>query len=759
MADNSGIMRPNFFVSSALKDLIGRELVSNKYMAVFELVKNSYDADAKEAHIVFEHSRPDPGEVAQILIYDDGKGMTQDEILKKWLFIGYSDKKDADRNASRLASGRKGIGRFSCDRLGAKLDMYTKTNGDSDWMHLSVDWGEFEKNQQEKLEEVKLSLIPEEVPHVVMRYDPRSRNGTFLLITNPRDSWPYEDLFALRKYLQRMVNPFEPIADFRLFLAAPAYPAEDRKNIKLNSEREKTGDDEAYEKWTQRGPVNGEIQNSVIEAVRERSSWVHGLVVDGKIKIELNEGSNLLIATTEASEFAILGLPGKAEKVEAEVFFMNRNAKNTFTRIMGVRPVDFGSIHVYRNAFRVMPYGEAGNDWLQLDIRRSQGWRRFLSTRDIMGRVSIADRTGTFSEVASREGFYEGKPLTELKNFLTGYIIKRLERYVVQAIDWNTEKVPVDDAERKVEMVKLVDYIAGDPSKFISIGVGPNLLDAVRENEIQKVPELVESLEALAGQIPVREQKEYLEKNLRSLKRGVRELNMNLKQREKEIMFLEKSTELRGPVSDMVNHEVVIAGDDVIPSLEKVIEGLSPIAGMQPFVESLHAARISVQKMIKVAEIALSAKFDLSTEIIEENIVSYIVQYLTKYKKDFLDSKGVTVSFIGEEARLTKGILYLDIAIVIDNLVSNSVKAGCRNILIKFSVEDRSLRMLYSDDGDGVSEKATDLLFVPGMSTRGGKGLGLYTMKRVLKEMSGSITFAGNGATGCLKGACFEVTL
>lgn len=756
MTETNDKIGPNFFVSSALKDIIGRELVSNKYIAVFELVKNSYDASAMEAHIIFDHTDLEKGEVERILIYDNGSGMTKEDIMNKWLFIGYSKKKEPDPNLSRMPSGFKGIGRFSCDRLGAELDMYTKTEEDENWNHLAVNWGAFEQNQDKRLEEIKLSLDEEKDPEVVRQYLSNLGSGTLLLITKVRDEWPYKDLFSIRKYLQRMVNPYEPIADFRLILEAPAYLKEDREQEKINTEKEKAPD-EIYEQWTPKGPVGGEIKNAVIGEVKARSSWIRGTIENGRVTIELYEGKNLLIETKEVSPFKSIGLPEKAEKIEAEVFFLNRNSKNIFTRLMGVRPLDFGSIHVYRNAFRVLPYGEAGNDWLQLDLRRTQGWRRFLSTRDIMGRVSITDRTNTFKEVASREGFYEGKPLTDLKDFLIDFLLRKLERYVIEAINWDTDGSVTDTEARKLEMVKLVDYIAGKPENFISINVGKNLLSLVKEKEVQKVPQLVESLESFSNLIPSEEKQEYIEDQIRSLKRGVRELNKNLRQKEKEVLFLEKAPNLRGPVSDMLNHELVIAGDDVLPSLEKVIQGLSKLDGMHDYLDSLHSARISVEKMIKIAEISLSAKFDLSTEIMEGNVISYIVQYLSKTKKDFLESNGLSVSFIGEDAKLQREFKYLEIAIIIDNLVSNSVKAHSKKILVKFSLESQTLHFRYSDDGDGISDVVEKQLFIPGFSTRKGKGLGLYTMRRIASEMKGDIRFLGNAFDGMLRGACFEV--
>ena len=466
-----------------------------------------------------------------------------------------------------------------------------------------------------------------------------------------------------------------------------------------------------------------------------------------------------MIDTVERSPFEAVGSPDRAEKVETEVFYLNKNSKNIFTRIMGIRPVNFGSVHVYRNTFRVFPYGEEGDDWLGLDRQKGQGWGRRLATRDILGMVSITDKTNTFKEVSNREGFYQGNPLDELKELMNSYVIKRLQRYVVEAINWDSETKPVTEEERKIESLKLVDYIAGDPEAFISIGVGRNLLEMVKEKEIQKVPELVNSLEALASVAPDSSSKEFVEAQIKGIKIGIRELNKNLRQREKEVLFLEKSPNIRGPISDLLNHELVIAGDDVLPSLERVINGLSKIDGMKDFVESLQSARISVQKMVKVAELSLSAKFDLSSDIVEGNIISFITQYLSKTKKDRLASNGVQVTFIGDEMKVTKELRYLEISIILDNLVSNSLKARCKNILLKFETQGDLLKLYFSDDGEGVGDSISDTLFTPGISTRGGPGLGLYTIKRIAISLGGDMSFIGNGRSGMLRGACFEVYL
>lgn len=80
----------SFRISTGLKNIIGRDLISNEYIAIFELVKNSYDAGASKVDIEFTQSQK---EGAQISISDNGCGMNYEEITQKWLFVAYSEKK------------------------------------------------------------------------------------------------------------------------------------------------------------------------------------------------------------------------------------------------------------------------------------------------------------------------------------------------------------------------------------------------------------------------------------------------------------------------------------------------------------------------------------------------------------------------------------------------------------------------------------------------------------------------------------------
>ncbi len=143
-----------FKVSSGLKSIIGRDLITDDFIAVFELVKNAYDAQATEVMLTFEADK--------IVIEDNGKGMSLDDIRNKWLFVAYSAKKENEedilietKNGDKhyvdkirpesYYAGAKGIGRFSCDRLGKVLTLITKSKNSSKLEQIKVEWSDFRR--------------------------------------------------------------------------------------------------------------------------------------------------------------------------------------------------------------------------------------------------------------------------------------------------------------------------------------------------------------------------------------------------------------------------------------------------------------------------------------------------------------------------------------------------------------------------------------------------------------------------------------
>ena len=141
----------NFKISTGLKNIIGRELITSEVVAVFELVKNSFDANSKNVDIELDLKNQ------KIVITDDGIGMSKNDIENKWLFVAYSEKKDINEKNGRKYVGAKGIGRFACDRLGANIKIVTKTIKEKNFNVLDIKWGAFEKNNLEEFKNIPVS--------------------------------------------------------------------------------------------------------------------------------------------------------------------------------------------------------------------------------------------------------------------------------------------------------------------------------------------------------------------------------------------------------------------------------------------------------------------------------------------------------------------------------------------------------------------------------------------------------------------------
>ena len=154
-----------FRVSAELKNILGRDLITSPDIAVLELVKNSYDAHATKVEITFDDD--------YLSIADNGKGMSKDDLINKWLFVAYSAKSDGTEDKSyrskfkRHYAGAKGIGRMSCDRLARNLKLTTRSSEANKTEVLYVDWSVFEIDKQTEFDTIN---IPHETLDTIPRF-------------------------------------------------------------------------------------------------------------------------------------------------------------------------------------------------------------------------------------------------------------------------------------------------------------------------------------------------------------------------------------------------------------------------------------------------------------------------------------------------------------------------------------------------------------------------------------------------------------
>ena len=125
--------------------LIGRDLITDRVTALFELVKNCYDANAQHVNVIFENVGAGK-KTSVIRVEDDGYGMSFEDIRDKWMVIGTSSKRANPYSPEpycRKCVGEKGIGRFAVDKLGDKVSIITKKVGAEKWLKVDIDWSSY----------------------------------------------------------------------------------------------------------------------------------------------------------------------------------------------------------------------------------------------------------------------------------------------------------------------------------------------------------------------------------------------------------------------------------------------------------------------------------------------------------------------------------------------------------------------------------------------------------------------------------------
>ena len=173
--------------------------------------------------------------------------------------------------------------------------------------------------------------------------------------------------------------------------------------------------------------VNGPIKNSITEILKLKTTQIDVKVKDNIIYTTLTDRGVVIYKIKEDNNLCPLIKDGTVS-----LSFLNRAAKYNFSRLMGVDSINYGSVFLFRNGFRILPFGETGDDSWGIDFRAQQGRARHLSSRDLMGRVDIfVENVSELKEVSSRDSGLVDTPMSRQVLELFKQSQKRLERYVV----------------------------------------------------------------------------------------------------------------------------------------------------------------------------------------------------------------------------------------------------------------------------------------------------------------------------------------
>lgn len=761
----------NFRISAGLKNIIGKELITDEFVAVFELVKNSFDANATKVEVIFENNYDI--EKSRIIIKDNGKGMDYDDLKNKWLFVAYSAKRVGKENddyrnkisTKRIFAGAKGVGRFSCDRLGTQLNLISKKNiNNSKFENLIVDWNDFENIDEEEFANIKIThQTLENIPYDDMDC------GTILEISNLRDLWDRKKILKLKKSLVKLINPNQ---------------GNDSDSFKINiiAEEEKNLDKEQKE---DRNIVNGIIKNPIFETLDIKTSNISVRISeDGKfIETSLQDRGDLIYTLKEKNPFK------KLHNIAINLFVLNKSAKDSFKRIMGVTSVEYGSVFMYKNGFRIYPYGEEGFDSLHIDRRKQQGHYRYFGTRELIGRIEINGEQPELQEVSSRDaGLMKTPTYYKLVDFFYDYALKRLENYVVNIIKWGEERIDKKTGEiinpelwAKDVKVEILELISGfiNSENVIDVKYDKDFLKIISEKQEKSVDKIVKNLNKVAE----KSDNEEIVKEARKIEKAVKEIKLEAEQSkiiaEKEVELRKKVEEEAKDLDDKLSIETkknqylnatrkTLSEDaeQLVHSIELYVVNASSYVNEllsssldEDIKNKIYHIKNNIDKAIKVSQLIIKSNFDYKHTNQRINIPVYIHEYL-EFLKDSRRNLNIVVENLIEKYMVLNPI---DIDIIFDNLVSNSIKAKADKIIVEFQKnKENKLEIYYYDNGDGVPAKLVnnpDSIFELGVreSPEKGSGIGMYDVKKRVQNLKGEIEFLGNNVK--LKGASFKIVI
>lgn len=411
----------NFSVDSALLQELGEKLVSTVHVALAELVKNAYDADASKVQVRFIKGENERGPT--ICIEDNGTGMTPAEVAKFWMRIGTTNKGDEprSRNFGRNRTGKKGVGRFACRRLGTRLRLVTIAQGASQGARsariktvVDFNWEEFVPGTS--VEGVHCQGTTEQLPA-------DHPTGTQLLISGAEeDEWQVRGVDYLRRQLAVMAG--------NTGARRPGYQEDPGFSIVLHTTGSSDNDS-----------TEVDLRDQVIDA-----SWgtLEGFVgADGRAEFSLIAAGlgGKRTFTTEALFLPIVGARLRIGILPATKSDGVRDPSLLANYVLGKLVEDWGGVQIRFNGFRMYPYGNQGDDWLEIDADRGRRLGRpgstellsfasslqqvdtsrvllnMLGMRNYLGQVDVTSEIKGLEPRLDRQGFVESAAFESLRTF------------------------------------------------------------------------------------------------------------------------------------------------------------------------------------------------------------------------------------------------------------------------------------------------------------------------------------------------------
>lgn len=785
-----------FKVSARAGKLFGRENFSNPEGAIMELVKNSYDADAKNCLVLFDiptkEIKDSDGnklkipirEESVLYIIDNGEGMTEKVIKDHWMQIGTGNKeKDYISDDKRTKTGAKGIGRFALDRLGFETEMWTlsKTSKNNIGSFWKMDWNQFDESDkaisqiEAELEPIKIDLKDKiknlttnnQLLDAILK-DMNFNKGTIIKISNLKDDWFNEETSSVFKSLEALIPPKELNIPFEVYFKHFQQPKEFGKvetayfndfdyklkatyNAKtLNVDFEITRNEIDIKSLKKKYPNVYKSKSHPYDLeTLENKTFKYSKSIDKILKWKLNDSNKKLLKDVGSFDLTFYYLKFSNSIKEGYPFktVIARERKSTLER--------FGGVKIYRDSFRVRPYGDPTNDWLKLGARVAQSpagagqrigdWR--VRPEQTAGIITISRKNNPLlNDKSDRGALQENDAFDTFKTIIVA---------VIHEFEFDRTKMlnPLFLENKKAKEQKREKEIQ-------------KRAEALADKIVEKRKKVEESIYGKTGKVDLfQEKKEEEEKKTyeEAFKDTFKAIDDEKAELENQEIVQVRSLASLGLVVSSFAHELKEIKDNAIEVKE--LEGIF--------------------KAIVPKENKKSDEYKDGIDIIElldensDKIIHWVDYALTAIKKDkrtrgkfefsgFFKSLKISWSRIFKKKDISFNIVdetkkssydfrafEMDISTIFTNLINNSidsfnnlVEIQERLIDINVCLKDGYIEIIYSDNGVGLDEVFEDReeIFLPFKTAKRdrkgkeiGTGLGMYLVKSVIDDNNGTI--------------------
>lgn len=696
-----------FSVDAGVIDRLGNELVSRQETAVSELVKNAYDADAAFVKLTFINSSNVGG---SLVIEDSGVGMSREQLINGFMRISSTDK---IRNPysdiyKRKRAGQKGIGRFAVQRLGKKLTIITKKENSKIGYRLIIDWNEYvgEKNLVDITNSIE--AIPSD-----------GHQGTILQIDDLRDKWTEAAIKRIYRYVSDIMQPF-PLSNVQVKdNIDPGFKAifyiSDGANVQTIVDDKIMIYDHAV---------------AIIDGTVDENHFATFHVHSPKLNIDFTDSIGCDSNDKNSKFDKIKNVRFRAYYFIYESNLIPKMHMNAIRKLANIA----GGIRLYRNGFRVLPYGEPGDDWLSLDMSTRR--RSILPTHtniSFFGFVEIDDTSGDFEETSSREGLMNNDAMIQLQNFtykaILNSVIKIAEVRNIKIVS-GQKKDEKGNWEKIDIRVKNIAHTLEELDKALEFENDGVVARSKRHKKIQKLKKDIDEVDKLQKQELARSFKE------RSMLRVLSSVGLTIGQFVHEIKY--HLDNIRDDIKSLMN------------DLNGEVQALNRLVILEANFSSFRTYMSYFDNVVSLNIIKELRPIELRT---------VVKPFINSLRNDALKSgiEFVEPKFDGYNL-YTKPMHPSEWSSILFNFYTNSKKAikrigGVGRIFIECGVSDKFVYLEFSDTGDGISKENEEKIFDEFFTTTSqetldsieykneisGTGLGLSIVKDIVSSYRGNI--------------------